>query len=95
MEGSLDFFFFQNLVTFAIAAIFVICVLASMKNPCYFCGICGHFGVLFGFFFSKVMNLVKFVTLSLFATFVRGVLRTVSGHFVPWSDHSKSDRSTK
>ena len=29
---------------------------ASKKNPCYFCDfcdICGHFGVLFGFFFSK------------------------------------------
>ena len=24
---------------------------ASKKNPCYFCDICGHFGVLLGFFF--------------------------------------------
>ena len=106
--------FLQNLVTFAIVVIFVICVLASMKNPCYFCGICGHFEVPSGFFFSKVANLVdllfleckrclaskknpcyfcdicgyfeaslgfcfskvKFVILALFATFVRGVLRT-------------------
>ena len=47
------------------------CVLASMKNPCYFCGIYGHFGVPFGFFFSKVANLVKSVVLGMF---VRGVL---------------------
>ena len=61
--------FFQNLVTFAIVAIFVICVLASMKNPCYFCDICGHFGVPFGFFFSKVVNLDISVILEMF---VRG-----------------------
>ena len=63
---------FQNLVTFAIVAIFVvICVLASMKNPCYVCDFCGHFGVPFGFFFSKVVNLVISVILEIF---VRGVL---------------------
>ena len=67
---------FQNFVAFTLVAIFVICVLASIKNPCYFCDfcdICGHFGVPFGFFFSKVVNLVKFVILAFFAIFVRGV----------------------
>ena len=64
---------FQNLVTFAIVAIFVICVLASMKTPCYFCDfcdICKHFGVPFGFFFSKVVNLV---ISDILAIFVKGV----------------------
>ena len=63
IEASLDFFFFQNPVTFAIVAIFVIRVLASMKNPFYFCVICGHFAVPFGFFFSKVANLVDLLFL--------------------------------
>ena len=44
-------------------------VLASMKNSCYFCEFCGHFGVPFGFFFSKVVNLVISVILEIF---VRG-----------------------
>ena len=41
---------FQNLVTFAVVAIVVICVLPGMKNPCYFCDfcdICEHFRVPF------------------------------------------------
>ena len=42
-----------------------------MKHSCYVCGICGHFGVPFGFFFSKVVSLVKSVILGMF---VRGVL---------------------
>ena len=55
---------------------FVRGVLGSKKTPCYFCDICGHFEASLGFFSSKVVNLVKFVFLELFATFVRGVLRT-------------------
>ena len=41
---------FQNLVTFAVVAILVICVLPGMKKPCYFCDfcdICEHFRVPF------------------------------------------------
>ena len=55
---------------------FVRGILASKKAPCYFYDICGHLEASLGFFFSKVVNLVKFVILALFATFVRGVLRT-------------------
>ena len=51
-------------------------VLASKKNACVFCDICGHFEASLGFFFCKVVNPVKFIILALFATFVRGVLRT-------------------
>ena len=72
-------FFFSkvaNLVKSVVLGMFVRGVLASKKNPCYFCDICGHFEASLGFFFSKVVNLVKFVILALFATFVRGVLRT-------------------
>ena len=42
----------------------------------FFCDICRHFEASIGFFFSKVVNLVKFIILALFATFVRGVLKT-------------------
>ena len=42
----------------------------------FFCDICRHFEASIGFCFSKVVNLVKFIILALFATFVRGVLRT-------------------
>ena len=58
-----------------------------MKNQCYFCDICGLFGVPFGFFFSKVVNLVISVILEMF---VRGVLASkknpcyfcdICGHF--------------
>ena len=42
----------------------------------FFCDICRHFEASIGFFFSKVVNLVKFIILAPFATFVRGVLRT-------------------
>ena len=42
----------------------------------FFGDICRHFEASIGFFFSKVVNLVKFIILALFATFVRGVLRT-------------------
>ena len=59
-----------------VLGMFVRGVLASKKTSCYFCDICGHFEASLGFFFSKVVNLVKFVILALFATFVRGVLRT-------------------
>ena len=51
-------------------------VLASKKNPCYFCDVCRHFEASLGFFYSKVVNLVKFIILALFSTFVRGVLRS-------------------
>ena len=54
---------------------FVRGVLASKKTTCYSCDICGHFEASLGFFFSEVVNLVKFIILALFATFVRGVLR--------------------
>ena len=59
-----------------VLGMFVRGILASKKAPCYFCDICGHLEASLGFFFSKVVNLVKFVILALFATFVRGVLRT-------------------
>ena len=42
----------------------------------FFCDICRHFEASIGFFFSKVVNLVKLIILALFATFVKGVLRT-------------------
>ena len=47
--------------------------LARKKNPCYFCDICGNFGALLGFFFFKVLILVRFVILAIFAIFVTGV----------------------
>ena len=57
---------------------FVRGVLASKKTPCYFCDICGHFEASLGFFFSKVVNLVKFVILALFAIFVNEFVIIVS-----------------
>ena len=50
--------------------------LASKKNPCYFCDfrdICGHFGVLLGFFCFQVLILFRFVIFAIFAIFVTGV----------------------
>ena len=44
--------------------------LASKKNPCYFCDICGHFGALLAFIFFYVLNFVTFVILAIFAIFV-------------------------
>ena len=44
--------------------------LASKKNPCYFCDICGHFEALLAFIFFYVLNLVTFVILAIFAIFV-------------------------
>ena len=44
--------------------------LASKKNPCYFCDICGHFGALLAFIFFYVSNLFTFVVLAIFAIFV-------------------------
>ena len=41
-------------------------VLASVKNSSYFSEIFGHFGVLFRFFFSNVVNLVTSVILEIF-----------------------------
>ena len=43
-------------------------VLASKKNPCYFCDICGHFEALLAFIFFYVLNLVTFVILAIFVT---------------------------
>ena len=77
---------FQNLVTFAIVAIFVIRVLPSMKNPCYFCDFFGNFGVPFGFF-SKVVNVVISVILEIFARSVLASKKNpcyfcdICGHF--------------
>ena len=36
---------------------------ASKKNPCYFCNICGPFGVLLSFFFSKYWFLLAMLFL--------------------------------
>ena len=82
--GPFGFFFSKvvNLVVSVNLGIFVRGVLASKKNPCYFCNfcdICGHLGASgpsIGFFFSKVVNLVKVVILAIFAIFAEGVFRT-------------------
>ena len=45
-------------------------VLASKKNPCYFCDICELVGALLTFIFFYDLNLVTFVILAIFAIFV-------------------------
>ena len=70
---SLESFY---IVILTIFAIFVTGVFGKEENPCYFCDffdICGHFGALLRFFFFKVLNLVTFVILVIFATFIMTV----------------------
>ena len=64
----------MNLGNLAIFAILVTRLLAGKKNPFYFCDFCGHFEALVSFFFFKVLNLVTFVILAIFALFVTRVL---------------------
>ena len=63
-------------------------VLASMKNSCYFCEFCGHFRVPFGFFFSKVMNLVISVILEIF---VRGTFASEKNPCLLYTSPSPRD----
>ena len=59
-------FFFSivaNLVKSVVLGMLVRGVLATKKNPCYFCDICGHFEASLGFFFSKVVNLINLLFL--------------------------------
>ena len=59
-------FFFSivaNLVKSVVLGMLVRGFLASKKNPCYFCDICGHFEASPGFFFSKVVNLINLLFL--------------------------------
>ena len=69
-------FFFSKVANLVVLGMFVRGGLASKKTPCYFCDICGHFEASLGFFFSEVVNHVKFIILALFATFLSGVFRT-------------------
>ena len=52
-------------------SLLLMCLGEHVKSVLHFCGICRHFGVPFGFFFSEVANIVKSVVLGMF---VRGVL---------------------
>ena len=65
--------------------------LGNMKNPCYFrdfCDICGHFGVLLGFFCFQVLILVRFVIFAIFVTGVFWLAKKILVTFAIFADIS-------